>query len=222
MGRFGDEGPRRTVSIPAFTSSAHEVTFAEWDACVAAGGCGGYRPDDKGWGRGDRPVFNVSWDDVQSYVDWLSHTSGHRYRLLTESEWEYAARAGTATPFHTGETITPQQANFDGRYDYPANEYNESGLDRGQTVPVGSFAPNGFGLYDTHGNVWEWVQDCYVYGYAAAPSDGSTVQSDDCMRVVRGGNFNGKPRHIRSANRFRHDDAGTQPGYVGFRVARTR
>ena len=217
--RNDDEGPQRTVSIPAFAASAHEVTFAGWDACVAAGGCGGYRPDDEGWGRGDRPVVGVSWDDAQLYIDWLSRTTGQHYRLLTESEWEYAARAGTTTPFHTGRTITPKQANFDGRYDYPANEYNESGLFGRQTVPVGSFAPNAFGLHDMHGNVWEWVQDCYG-GYSAAPSDGSAVEGDGCQRVLRGGSWGFSPSYLRAAIRFRNS-SGFRYFDLGFRVART-
>ena len=219
-GSRDNERPQRTVSIPAFAASAHEVTFAQWDDCVAAGGCGGYRPYDEGWGRSDRPVGNVSWDDAQLYVDWLSRSSGQSYRLLTESEWEYAARAGTATPFHTGGTITPQQANFDGRFDYPGNNYNESGLFRRQTVPVGSFAPNGLGLYDMHGNVWEWVQDCYG-SYEVAPSDGSAVEGGSCSgRVLRGGSWNNFPWVLRSA--FRHW-RGTSLRYhhIGFRVART-
>ena len=215
-----DERPQRTVSIPAFAASAHEVTFAEWDACVAAGGCGGYSPDGAGWGRGDRPVINVGWDDAQLYVDWLSRTSGQNYRLLTESEWEYAARAGTATPFHTGGTITPQQANFDGRWDYPASNYNGSGLYRQQTVPVGSFGPNGFGLYDMHGNVSEWVQDCYE-AYAAAPSDGSAVEGGVCIRVFRGGSWFDGPGGLRSAFRGGGTVTGSRRSDYGFRVART-
>ena len=215
-----DERPQRTISISAFAASAHEVTFAEWDACVAAGGCGDYSPDDGGWGRGNRPVVNVSWGDAQWYVDWLSRTTGQHYRLLTESEWEYAARAGTTTPFHTGGTITPQQANFDGRYDYPAGNYDDGGLYRRQTAPVGSFAPNGFGLYDMHGNVWEWVQDCHG-SYGRTPSDGSAVEGDSCVRVSRGGSWNNYPWILRSAFRGWNVTGLRAAGDGGFRVART-
>ena len=215
---YDDERPQRTVSIPAFAASAHEVTFAEWDACVAAGGCGGHSPRDSGWGRDERPVMRVSWNDAQSYVDWLSRASGQRYRLLTESEWEYAARAGTTTPFHTGETITPQQANYDGTSGYPSS--SGSGLYRMQTVPVGSFAPNGFGLHDMHGNVREWVQDCYG-DYGNAPSDGSAAEREGCSkRVYRGGSWVNEPLHLRSANR-RRADPGFLGDTLGFRVART-
>ena len=222
-----EEGPQRTVSIPAFAASAHEVTFAQWDACAAAGRCdidlyngqsAPYYPDDQGWGRGDRPVIEVRWEDAQSYVHWLSRRFGQPYRLLTESEWEYAARAGTTTPFHTGETITPRQANFNGRYDYPANEYNASGLYRQRTVPVGSFAPNRFGLYDMHGNVSELVQDCYG-SYSTAPSDGSAAVRADCIRILRGGSWSDTAHYIRSASRH----AGPRGRWMtaGFRVART-
>ncbi len=223
------ERPQHTVSIPAFAAGVHEVTFAEWDACVGAGGCESYNSpfnatggkNDGGWGRDDRPAINVHWDEAQEYVDWLSRTTGQHYRLLTESEWEYAARAGTTTPFHTGETITPQQANFDGRRDYPANDWIEDGLYRGQTVPVGSFAPNAFGLYDMHGNVWEWVQDCYG-SYENAPNDGSALRDDDCrVRVQRGGAWNENPAQLRSAERGPHDISVSPGSDTGFRVART-
>ena len=212
---------RRSVSIPAFAAGAHEVTFAEWDACVAANGCDDlYAGNDEGWGRGNRPAINVLWYDARHYVDWLSRRTGQRYRLLTESEWEYAARADTTTPFHTGGTITPQQANFDGRWDYPADEHKESGLFRQQTVPIGSFAPNGFGLYDMHGNVWEWVQD-RACDLAAAPKDGSAME--DCVtghRVARGGAWNTRPRYIRSAaHGAAHENSYNTD--VGFRVARS-
>ena len=214
------ERPRRTVSVPAFAASAYEVTFAEWDACVAEGGCGGYSPDDFGWGRGDRPVINVSWDDVQLYVAWLSRKTGETYRLPTEAEWEYAARAGTTTPFHTGGTISPQQANFNDRYGYP-NGYDEGGLFRRQTVPVGSFAPNAFGLHDVHGNVWEWVQDCWNGSHAGAPRDGSAWLSGDCSeRVLRGGSWSSRPSLLRAAFRGRNATGYRNPNF-GFRVART-
>ena len=235
-GRESNEGPRRAVSIPAFAASAHEVTFAQWDACAAAGACSflqwpdglfPYYPDDRGWGRDDRPVIEVGWEDAQQYVRWLSRRSRQPYRLLTESEWEYAARAGTTTPFHTGETITRADANFDWRIDYPSGEYRESRLHPGQTVPVGSFEPNLFGLYDMHGNVSEWVQDCHG-SYSAAPSDGSAAElppdrtrspfHSHCIggnRVLRGGSWADPPHHIRSAHR------NITLGSIGFRVART-
>ena len=132
----------------------HEVAFDEWDACVAAGGCGGHHLDDEGWGRGRRPVIDVNWDNAKAYVRWLSRRTGKSYRLLSEAEWEYAARAGTTGPFHTGSTISTNQAN----YTYGAGR---EGLYREKTVPVGSFPANGFGLHDVHGNVWEWVEDCW-------------------------------------------------------------
>ncbi|MXY88967.1 MAG: formylglycine-generating enzyme family protein [Gammaproteobacteria bacterium] len=176
---------------------------AQWDACVAAGGCGD-RPYDQGWGRENRPVFNVSWNDAQEYVTWLSRETGRTYRLLSESEWEYAGRAGTDTRYSWGDEFDESLANNGGR-----------------TVPVGSYPANAFGLHDMHGNVWEWTEDCWNGSYAGAPDDGSAWLSGDggnCyFRVSRGGSWHGDPGFLRSASR--------EPGYwgndTGLRVART-
>jgi len=180
--RDNDEGPQRKVTIAKpFAVGSFEATFAEWDACVAAGGCK-HKPEDQGWGRGTRPVIKVSWDDItKEFLPWLSRKSGKTYRLLTEAEWEYAARAGTTTPFSTGRTITPDQANFDGNYTYGGSS---KGAYRQKTVDAGSFKPNAFGLHDMHGNVWEWVQDCYKDSYSGAPVDGSASASGDCSSRV--------------------------------------
>ena len=173
--RGDDEGPRHRVRIDyRFGVGIYEVTFAQWDACVSAGGCGGYRPDDRGWGRGNRPVMRVSWDDAQLYVRWLSQITGKTYRLLSESEWEYVARAGTTTPFHFGSTISTDQANYDGNYTYGGGR---KGVYREKTISVGSFRANAWGLYDVHGNVWEWVGDCWNDSYTGAPADGSGVEA---------------------------------------------
>ena len=210
---FSDEKPDHEVTIArAFALGVREVTFAQWDACVEGGGCGGHRPEDEGWGRGDRPVINVSWEDAQSYVTWLSRETGESYRLPSESEWEYAARAGTATKYSWGNEIGVNRANCDGC---------GSRWDNQRTAPVGSFAPNGFGLYDMHGNVWEWVEDCWNGSYAGAPSDGGAWRSGDCAkRVLRGGSWGGNPRDLRAAGRFR-SSAGIRFISLGFRVART-
>ena len=216
-GRSDDEGPQRRVTIAKpFAVGKFEVTFAEWDACVSAGGCK-HKPETS-WGRFRQPVMNVSWDDTKSYTAWLSSKTGKTYRLLTESEWEYAARAGTTTPFATGPTIGTEQANYNGNFTYGAGK---NGQYRQKTVDAGSFPPNAFGLHDMHGNVWEWVEDCYKDSYAGAAVDGSAVTSADCSRrVVRGGSWDNYPLNLRSANRkrittvIRSDD-------LGFRVGRT-
>ena len=208
-GRKDTEGPQHRVRIAKpFAVGRYEVTFAEWDACVAEGGCNGHRPGDKGWGRGRRPVINVSWKDAQSYVRWLSRKTGKRYRLLSEAEWEYAARAGTTGAFHTGPTISTHQANYQSQ--------------RRRTVPVGSFPANGFGLHDVHGNVWEWVEDCWHENYGGAPSDGGAWASGgNCdRRVLRGGSWTDVPRVLRSAYRD-WNAAGNRNNVFGFRVART-
>ncbi|MFP6743213.1 MAG: formylglycine-generating enzyme family protein, partial [Alphaproteobacteria bacterium] len=218
--RGNDEGPQHRVTIPAsFAVGKYEITFTEWDACVAGGGCGGYRPKDNGWGRGEHPVINVSWKNAKSYVAWLSRKSRQEYRLLSEAEWEYAARAETATPFHFGLTISTDQANYDGRQTYGNGR---KGIYRKKTVPVGGFPANSFGLFDMHGNVREWVEDCWHKNYSRAPSDGRAWTSGgDCsLRVRRGGSWLSSPRYLRAAFRgrdgddYRYDD-------IGFRVART-
>ena len=161
------ERPQRQVNVPAFALGQTAVTFDQWDACVADGGCT-LSPGDGGWGRGDRPVINVSWDDAKEYVTWLSYRTGRQYRLPSESEWEweYATRAGTTDRFNTGDCISTELANFNG----PGFAQGCTlGVLRARTLPVGSFAPNAFGLYDTHGNVWEWVQDCWNENYVGAP-----------------------------------------------------
>ena len=205
----GNDEPIHRVTVPAFRLGKHEVTFAQWDACVADGGCGGYRPNDEGWGRGNRPVVNVSWDDAQSFIGWLNGKTGGGYRLPAESEWEYAVRAGTRTKYHFGNSISSGQANF-----------LASG--HGKTVPVGSYSANGWGLHDMHGNVWEWTQDCVNDSYRGAPSDGSAWESGNCgERVIRGGSVSTHAWFLRSAGRFvrtrtnRHDDQG-------FRLARDK
>ena len=222
-GRESDEGPQHRVTVPApFAVGKYEVTWEEWEACVAAGGCDASGPQgsggDNGWGRGRRPVIRVDWNAAKAYVAWLSRRTGQSYRLLSEAEWEYAARAGTTTPFHTGSRIVTDQANFDGNYTYNGSA---KGTYRQKTVPVGSFAANSFGLHDMHGNVWEWVEDCYRDSYAGAPTDGSAWTSGGCSsRVLRGGSWITVPGYLRSAYRgwFTPD---ARVGNDGFRVSRT-
>ena len=224
--RYEQEGPQHRVTIGRpFAVGKYEVTFAEWESCLDGGGCSGYTPSDEGWGRGGRPVANVSWNDAQSYVAWLSRKTGKRYRLLSESEWEYAARAGTTGPFHFGETISTNQANYDGSSIY--NDYNTydmtgAGVYRENTVPVGSFPPNGFGLHDMHGNVFEWVEDCWHDSYFRAPSDGRAwITGGDCTkRMSRGGAWAAEPENTRSAVRARNT-RNSRDSFQGFRVART-
>ena len=209
---YGIEKLVREVVIASFALSKHEVTFAQWDACVSGGRCGGHRPGDGGWGRVDRPMVKVSWEDAQSYVSWLSRETGEDYRLPTEAEWEYAARAGGTTKYGWGNEIGANRANCSG---------DECGDQWEYTAPVGSFPANAWGLHDMHGNVWEWVQDCWNGSYAGAPVDGSAWLSGDCSeRVLRGGSWYDNPRFLRAAFRFRYS-SGDRLSIYGFRVART-
>ena len=218
-GRREDEGPLHRVTFAApFAVGIYEVTFDEWDACVAGGGCGGYRPEDL-WGRGRHPVIFVTWNDAQSYVQWLSDKTGKRYRLLSELEWEYMARAGPRTPFHTGSTISTDQANYDGNHVYGPS--GRKGVYRRKTVPVGSFPANAYGLHDVHGNVWEWVQDCWNGNYQGVLRGGKAWESGNCPnRVLRGGSWIYDPGVLRSAIRAR-TSTGNRDSDLGFRVART-
>ena len=203
-GRFGNEAQHEVTIQQAFAIGKYEVTFAEWDACVAGGGCGGYRPSDEGWGRGKQPVMQISWEDAQSYVLWLSQKTGKTYRLPTDAEWEYAARAGTATAYPWGELPSHNQANY-GTEACCAGLVSEKDVWEGSS-PVGSFPANAFGLYDMQGNVWEWVADC---------SDTACTQ-----RGLRGGSWNSYPSLLRSANR-NENLITKRPANYGFRVART-
>jgi formylglycine-generating enzyme required for sulfatase activity len=221
-GRGKDEGPQRKVTFQQpFAVGKFEVTFAQWDACTAEGSCA-HKPGDENWGRGKRPVINVSWEDARQFVAWLAKKTGKPYRLLTEAEWEYAARAQTKipetnAPFSTGATINYKQANYDANFTY---NKGPQGVYRQKTLDVGSLPRNAFGLHDMHGNVWEWVEDCYKDSYAGAPTDGSAVTSPNCsLRILRGGAWNYYPRLLRSAYRY-----ATAPGIrmenAGLRVAR--
>jgi formylglycine-generating enzyme required for sulfatase activity len=204
------EKPERTITIPrAFAIGRREVTFAEWDQCADAGACK-HRPEDHGWGRGNQPVVNVSWDDTRLFLAWLSQKTGQRYRLPSEAEWEYAARAGTKTAFWWGRDVGSGHAQCDG-CGSPIVQ---------RLVPTGSFRPNGFGLYDTSGNAAEWVEDCWNDNYRNAPKDASAWTSGDCrLRVLRGGNFTSKAPEVRSAARFRYD-VDVRYYANGFRIVR--
>jgi formylglycine-generating enzyme required for sulfatase activity len=225
IGSSPDEQPQhRVVFSRPFAVGRFAVTFEGWDACVAHGGCRNHRPSDRGWGRGRRPVINVQWEDARAYVAWLSQQTGKPYRLLSEAEREYVARAGTTTVFWWGGTISPSEANYDGEFGYPAPP-NHTGEFRRRTVPVESFAANPWGLYQVHGNVFEWVEDCWHKNYEGAPADGSAWVIADCAeRIMRGGSWNFAPWELRSANRGRLGLAVYSSGGlvgVGLRVART-
>jgi formylglycine-generating enzyme required for sulfatase activity len=205
--RSNEDQVRVSIAAP-FAVGKYAITFDEWDACTAVGGCNGYKPADLGWGRGKHPVINVNWDDAKAYAAWLSRKTGKTYRLLSEAEREYVARAGTTTPFWWGSSITTKQANYDG-------------LGSGRrTVPVDSFEANPWGLYNVHGNVWEWTEDCYITN-ARNPGDGSARTRGDCStRVVRGGSWYDYPPKLRSASRGWNDNVGRSIDR-GFRLART-
>ncbi len=220
-GRVASEGPQHQVTIKQFAMGKYDVTFDEWDACVAAGGCNAYRPDDRGWGRGNRPVIYVSWSDAQNYVKWLSGLTGQSWRLPTEAEWEYATRAGTTSAFYWGDSANHDHAN------YGADECCQGvrlGKDQWiNTSPVGSFPPNQFGLYDTVGNVYQWLQDCAHDNYNGAPVDGSAWlngNDSECgYRSLRGGSWYYFPENVRSAMRFTLP-AELRFNFIGFRVVR--
>jgi formylglycine-generating enzyme required for sulfatase activity len=190
MGRSNDEGPQHEVTIAmSFAVSRTEVTFAQWDACVAAAAC--TKASDSTWGRDDRPVINVSWDDAKQYVAWLSGITRRDYRLLTEAEWEYAARAGNSARFTFGEA----EEQLDQYAWYRQNS-------DGKTQPVAKKKANAFGLHDMYGNVYEWVEDPWHDNYNGAPTDGSAwLQGDNSRRVVRGGSWDDFPQNLRAAFR---------------------
>jgi formylglycine-generating enzyme required for sulfatase activity len=210
-GRIRNEGPQRQIEIATrFAVSKYPVTFAEWDACVAVGGC--TKAVDSGFGRGPKPVINVTWEEAHQYAEWLSQMTGQNYRLLTEAEFEFAARGGTATAFPWGDNMALGKANCAG--------CSAQLVSRGPT-PVGQFSTNGFGLFDMHGNVAQWVEDCYFDSLDGVPSNGKARTANDCERhVVRGAGWDSNAARIRSAAR----DFGTIPRRdfnIGFRVART-
>lgn len=205
------EGPVHKVTFDRpFAVGRYEVTFAQWDACVISGGCK-HTPQDRGWGRGNRPVIYVSWEDAGEYVGWLSKLTGRTYRLLSESEWEYSARANTDTVYWWGNDIGLGKANCKGCGEAGGNE----------TTPVGKYEPNAFGLYDIHGNVWEWTADCWNGTYAGAPTDGTPWTQPGCNeKVLRGGSWGIEPPQLRAARR-KADKPDVRSGKQGFRVAMT-
>jgi formylglycine-generating enzyme required for sulfatase activity len=244
-----DERPQHLVKINyEMAIGKYPVTFDQWDACFDAGGVE-HRPDDNGWGRGARPVINVSWSDAQEYILWLNRLVGiepddpSRYRLPSESEWEYACRAGTRTAYNTPSgLLSPDDATYNAN----SGDFYEWAPRAGRvhecTTPVGIYAPNAWGLYDMHGNVCEWVQDSMVIadngarpvwvwdtteeiGYRGAPSDGSAWETSSPLRVTRGGCWANPPRWLRSGNRFTlrfdHRVKGNEDNDTGFRLART-
>ena len=237
--RWDGEGPQHKITIgKPFAVGRHAVTRGQFSAFVndtshntengATVWTGkelkldpyrswrnpGFLQDDS------HPVVCVNWNDARAYSAWLSETTGQTYRFLTEAEWEYVARAGTTTPFWWGPSITATQANYNGKYTYPAGR--SKGEYREATVPVASFEVNPWGLFNVHGNVWEWCEDIMHSDYNGAPVDGFAWArgGDSSRRVVRGGSWNSNPEYLRSAHRDGHA-AGIRISLFGFRVGRT-
>ncbi len=209
-GQFRKEMPARRVTIERpFAIGKFEVTFDEWQACRDDGGCT-VKPDDHKWGRGRRPVVNITFANTGEYLRWITNKTGHSYRLPTEAEWEYAARAGTATAYSWGDEVGMDNANC--RTCAPEISH--------QTFPVGSYKPNPFGLYDVHGNVWEWVEDCWNPNHKGAPVDGSARLSGKCQyRVTRSGSWYYVSTNVRSAYRAKYIARAYSYG-IGFRLLR--
>lgn len=217
VGHMHEEEPQIEVTLTRFALARFETSWDEWEVCVSAGKCASDN-DDLGWGKGARPISTIDLKDAQAYIGYLNEKETGKYRLPTESEWEYSARAGTKTPFSFGYTISTDQVNFDGNGVYGDGS---KGTYREQTVEVGSFPANQFGLFDMHGNVWEWVQDCFVDTLSETPTNGAARLMEDCSKVVvRGGSFDHYPRANRSSIRH-YMGPEDQEVDLGFRVART-
>ena len=202
------EKPIHTVKVKQFYMGQTVVTFDQWYACYKDGDCSHY-PEDEDWGRGSRPVINVNWNDAQQYIAWINRKTGKKYRLPSEAEWEYAAKAGGNSKYSTGNSISCRQARY-------------SGCGSETTVSVRSYSANNYGLYDMHGNVWEWVEDCWNNSYKGAPVNGSAWQSGDCSkRVMRGGDWYSIASYLRSASRGTKTSSAR--GYnSGFRIAQDK
>lgn len=219
--RFDYESPQHTVIIQPFYMGKFPVTQAQWQAVAGLPKVEiDLNPNPSSFKGANRPVESVSWDDAIEFCNRLSHKTGKLYRLPSEAEWEYACRAGTTTPFHFGETITTDLANYNGNYIYASGPKGES---RQQTTEVGKFPPNAFGLYDMHGNIWEWCQDAWHDSYERAPADSTAWMSenDNNYRLVRGGSWNAYPWLCRSANRNGVARVA-RSNRVGFRVVVAR
>jgi formylglycine-generating enzyme required for sulfatase activity len=222
-GRRPEEGPQQEVRFAApFAVGRYEISYAEWDACVAAGGCNNWRPGDYSWGRGGQPVIFVSWNDSRDFVAWLTKATGQPYRLLSESEWEYVARACRdsscrSRPFWFGQTITPELANYNSAYSYAGSP---KASPRRRTLPVDAAPPNPFGVYHIVGNVRQWVADCWNPTLQGLPLDGRPRMTGDCeSHVVRGGSWSDEPVDLRASARS-WDDTKTRNPNIGLRVAR--
>jgi formylglycine-generating enzyme required for sulfatase activity len=200
-----DEKPVHDVSIGAFRLSKYEVTFAQYDAFAKA--VGKELPPDYGWGRGDRPVVNVSWNDAQEFIGWLNRQTAGSYRLPTEAEWEYAARAGSTSAYPWGRKFKRSLAN---------TVDNTGAQDWWWTAPVGTFPANAFGLFDMIGNVSEWTQDCYVMRYLS--SDEPVKHEGECVRVTRGGAWDSEPKYSTVSRRLWHPRSFRER-FIGFRLA---
>jgi len=219
LNRRDNEAPQHEVTLGAFLMGRYPVTQGQWRAIASRQDLQVNRPldlDPSHFKGEDHPVESVSWYQAVEFCDRLSALTGREYRLPSEAEWEYACRAGSTTPFYFGETITTDLANYNGSYSYssgPKGTYRET------TTIVGSFAPNGFGLYDMHGNVYEWCQDHWHPSYEGAPSDGSAwvTGGDKGYRLVRGGSWYNAPVYCRSAFRNRHGP-DSRGNVIGVRV----
>ena len=209
--RHKHEKPAHKVTIAKpFAIGIYEVTFDEWEACFKAGGCQKI-PDDHNWGRGKRPVINITWQETKEYLSWLSKKTTQKYRLPSEAEWEYAARGGTTTEFSWGNEVGENKANC---------RDCKSKWSKKSSAPVGSFSPNPFGLYDVHGNEWEWMEDCWSPNYLNVPIDGSPSYSGNCQfRVIRSGSWYYFSKNMRSAWRYKNDVRIHSYG-IGMRVLR--
>ena len=213
-GSTPDERPQHQVSFTqSFSVGRFAVMFDEWDACVTAKGCS-YHPPDQNWGRAKQPVINILWDEAKEYVAWLSRKTGRPYRLMSEAEREYVTRAGTSSAFWWGDDFKPLQANS-------AHSSDHSPPPIARTVPVDSFAPNPWGFFQVHGNVYDWVEDCGNDSYENAPSDGSAWTEGNCnVHMLRGGAFSRRPETLRSAARL-WSGGTNRMIYMSIRVART-
>ncbi|MGK7907508.1 MAG: formylglycine-generating enzyme family protein [Synechococcus sp.] len=220
IGSNDSEQPQHKVTVPTFFMSRTPITQAQWkrvaDPIPDRKGRNYLEPDPSRYKGDNRPVEQVSWDDATEFCQLLSQQTGRTYCLPSEAEWEYACRAGTTTPFHFGETISDELANYDARKTYGRGVVGEY---RGETTEVGNFPPNRFGLFDMHGNVWEWCQDHFNSSYEGAPEDGSAwleTNDEGTAKVLRGGSWDDVPGNCRSASRV-IGSRGIDDG-VGFRV----